>query len=145
MQTMSVSRLLMYVTFMINFVNAEESLPGNLTDFAKCKVSHLGIDYHGDIGKTEGGVRCQSWSTDTPVHKVDVKYTDNKFPDGSRKQAKNYCRNPNRDMKGPWCYTMDPTLSDDTCAIPLCSLTECKITGPGIEYAGDLKQGVSGK
>jgi len=34
--------------------------------------------------------------------------------------AKNYCRNPTRDRRGPWCYTLDSTVIDERCDIPLC-------------------------
>lgn len=37
------------------------------------------------------------------------------------KLAKNYCRNPTRDLRGPWCYTLEPTVIDDECDIPLCN------------------------
>lgn len=130
---------------LIFFAICDDKLPGNRTDFTQCKMSHLGLEYMGDISLTEGGVRCQSWSAGTKaVHKVNDIYTDNKFPDGSKLAAKSHCRNPNRDKKGPWCYTMDVDLSDDTCAVPLCLLTECKLSGPGMEYGGKRKKGASG-
>lgn len=140
---------LLHLTLSVIFHNslsfAQESVPGNLTDFSVCKVSHLGLEYSGDVSKTEGGVRCQSWSAANPIHKIDSAYGDDRFPEFSRKGAKNRCRNPSGDVKGPWCYTMDPRLMDDTCAIPLCSLSQCKLTGPGMEFGGDLNHGVSGK
>lgn len=37
------------------------------------------------------------------------------------KLVKNYCRNPTRDPRGPWCYTLEPTVIDDECDIPLCN------------------------
>lgn len=32
----------------------------------------------------------------------------------------NYCRNPDNDKKGPWCYTTDPGTRYDYCDIPQC-------------------------
>lgn len=32
----------------------------------------------------------------------------------------NYCRNPDNDEKGPWCYTTDPATRFDYCDIPEC-------------------------
>lgn len=122
----------------------ESDTPGNLTDFSICKVSHLGLDYIGHIAQTESRVRCQSWTATKPVHKVDESFVDKMFSDFSMKRSKNYCRNPDHHAFGPWCYTMESNLINETCAIPLCSFTECRITGPGIEYGGSHKHGVSG-
>lgn len=137
---------LFYITALIIIIcTAEEELPGNRTDFTKCKISHLGLEYLGDVSVTAGGIRCQSWSAgDKAIHTVNETYHDDMFPDGSRKAARNYCRNPNKNKKGPWCYTMDVNLIDDSCELPLCSLTECRLSGPGMEYAGLHNKGVSG-
>lgn len=122
-----------------------EEPPGNITDITLCKVSHLGIEYGGPIAKTESKVRCQSWTAKFP-HKIREDLKGSQFFDGSKQKAKNYCRNPTRDpAMGPWCYTMNTDLQFETCGIPLCSYTECKITGPGMEYAGKIKKSVTGK
>lgn len=137
---------LLITPILLTSARADDEIPGNRTDFTKCKMSHLGLGYLGDTSLTESRVRCQSWSAGAQaVHKVSDAYTDNKFPDGSRKAAKSYCRNPSRDPRGPWCYTMDVDLIDDGCGIPLCSLTECKLSGPGMEYAGKHAKGNSGR
>ncbi|XP_030744966.1 plasminogen-like [Sitophilus oryzae] len=130
----------LFVVFLRGFLS--ELPPGNLTDFSVCKVSHLGLGYTGTIAKTESRVRCQTWSMDMP-HKIDQKITDDAFPFGSKKFSKNYCRNPDRRVDGPWCYTMNEDLMYETCAVPLCSFSECKITGPGSEYGGNHNRGVS--
>lgn len=31
-----------------------------------------------------------------------------------------YCRNPDGDVNGPWCYTMNPRKLYDYCDVPLC-------------------------
>ncbi|CAG9861956.1 unnamed protein product [Phyllotreta striolata] len=119
-----------------------ESAPGNLTDLDACKVSHLGVEFIGKIGRTEGLVRCQSWTSSVP-HAIPADITDENFPEKSKKLARNYCRNPTADPLGPWCYTMKSDLLYDTCAIPLCRFTECKLTGPGMEYSGVHKKSSS--
>lgn len=55
------------------------------------------------------------------IYQVNPNITDADFPEKSMKAAKNYCRNPTKDPRGPWCYTLDPTLIDDECDVPLCS------------------------
>lgn len=130
--------------FAILRVVASETPPGNLTDFNICKLSHLGLEYLGTVSNSESGVRCQSWSSNQP-HKIRADIKDIQFPDGSKKKAKSYCRNPTKSSTGPWCYTMSYDLQFDTCGLPLCSFSMCKVTGPGMEYAGELKKGSSGK
>lgn len=102
----------------------------NLTDIKQCKLTHMGLEFAGEVDTTEGGVRCQSW------HAKQVGLTDSMFPGKSIRAARNYCRNPTRRADGPWCYSMDAELLDDVCMVPLCRYTECRITGPGMEYAG---------
>lgn len=43
----------------------------------------------------------------------------------------NYCRNPDADENGPWCYTTDPAKRYDYCAIPECE-DHVMHTGEGI-------------
>ncbi|KAK9877521.1 hypothetical protein WA026_018629 [Henosepilachna vigintioctopunctata] len=117
---------------------------GNLTDYNICKLSHLGVEYTGYISKTESLVRCQLWNTNKPHDVIDSIKADD-FPESSKEMAKNYCRNPNRDPSGPWCYTMNDDLINETCAIPLCSFSECRLTGPGMEYAGVHEKSASDK
>ncbi|KAF5274388.1 hypothetical protein FQA39_LY07268 [Lamprigera yunnana] len=124
------------------FVENEET---NDIEQEFCDVSdvYLCLEYKGYQTKTESGVRCQPWATENPIHKVEQNFSDSAFPDFSKRLAKNFCRNPNKDLKGPWCYTMNYDLIYDTCGIPICSFTECRVTGPGIEYSGTHNYGAS--
>lgn len=114
-------------------------------DLDSCKLSHMGLEYMGDISKTESGIRCQSWSMQNPIHSIDQSYTGDKFPERSVTKAKNYCRNPSLHPAGPWCYSIDRELINDTCGIPLCSSIDCKMTGLGMDYMGVHKISMSGK
>ncbi|XP_043265555.1 uncharacterized protein LOC122405108 [Colletes gigas] len=114
------------------------------TDMMKCKLTHKGIEYRGSIAKTVGDTQCQSWYSEEPIHEVSTDIGDHDFPERSIKNAKNYCRNPTEDVKGPWCYTLDPSLIDDKCDVPLCNFEECKVSGPGAEYGGSRKISASG-
>jgi hypothetical protein len=42
------------------------------------------------------------------------------FPDGSAAAAENYCRNPDSEPGGPWCYTTDAGVRWEYCDVPLC-------------------------
>ncbi|KAL1488031.1 hypothetical protein ABEB36_015404 [Hypothenemus hampei] len=129
------------ISILIKWIQ-NEAPPGNLTDLDQCKLSHLGVEYTGSIGKTESNVRCQSWISNSP-HKVNDSLVDDQFPYHSKKKSKNYCRNPDRKSSGPWCYTMNSDLIDETCTVPLCSYSECKLTGPGMEFGGFHNKGYS--
>lgn len=41
-----------------------------LTDLMRCKLTQKGMEYRGTIAKTSGGIRCQSWYTEEPIHEV---------------------------------------------------------------------------
>lgn len=58
---------------------------------------------------------CQAWTSESP-HKVAADIRDSEFPDNSREEAKNFCRNPQADIKcGVWCYTMDSWVEWEYC------------------------------
>merc|ERR1712179_482006 len=39
----------------------------------------------------------------------------------------NYCRNPDNEDEGPWCYTTDPNKRWEFCDVPLCGSVDCKV------------------
>ncbi|XP_066600635.1 uncharacterized protein [Prorops nasuta] len=125
-------------------IRGEELRNATRTDLLTCKLTQTGTEYKGSIMTTAGGIRCQSWSQEE-MHKVSSDIRDFDFPEGSLKEAKNYCRNPTSDSRGPWCYTTEENLIDDDCGILLCNYGECRITGIGAEYGGTRKISSSGK
>ena len=46
------------------------------------------------------------------------------FPDGSMAAAENFCRNPDREAGGPWCYTTDPDVRWEYCPVQSCEDSE---------------------
>jgi len=88
-----------------------------------CSQTVAGHGYVGTVSVTKSGKQCQKWSLNTP-HAVPSKYTDDKFPDGSRLAANSYCRNPDLSWTGLWCYTMDPNKEWEECNVPQCG--KCK-------------------
>ncbi|XP_040102886.1 hepatocyte growth factor-like protein isoform X1 [Oryx dammah] len=71
--------------------------------------------YRGSVSKTRKGIRCQKWSAETP-HKPQFKHTS--APHAPLEE--NFCRNPDGDSHGPWCYTTDPGTPFDYCALRRC-------------------------
>ena len=42
------------------------------------------------------------------------------LPEGNFADAENYCRNPDNEPEGPWCYTTDPKTRWEYCDVKLC-------------------------
>ncbi|XP_059698003.1 plasminogen-like isoform X10 [Haemorhous mexicanus] len=102
----------------------------------ECKEGK-GVDYRGTEAKTQKGVKCQKWADNAP-HKPN--YTPEKYPKAGLEE--NYCRNPDKDEKGPWCYTTDPDTRFDYCNIPECEV-ECMHCS-GENYHGVVATTMSG-
>ncbi|XP_078065463.1 hepatocyte growth factor-like protein isoform X2 [Mustelus asterias] len=74
-----------------------------------------GTTYRGVVSKTRKGIPCQMWNSNTPhVPRV----TPETHPNAGL--LENYCRNPDGDSHGPWCYTTNPKVQWDYCAIHNC-------------------------
>ncbi|XP_062980539.1 plasminogen [Elgaria multicarinata webbii] len=115
-----------------------------------------GSDYRGTTVLTVSGKKCQAWSSMTPHRHTK---TPSAFPDADLR--KNYCRNPDNDDKGPWCYTTDPSTRWEYCNLRKCVDTVqqqrpqqqqptlapnlgCRL-GKGGEYRGKIASTTSGK
>uniref|UniRef100_A0A8C8AL79 Prothrombin n=1 Tax=Otus sunia TaxID=257818 RepID=A0A8C8AL79_9STRI len=73
----------------------------------------LGQNYQGTISHTKSGIECQVWTSKYPHI---PKFNATNYPN----LIENYCRNPDSNPKGPWCYTRDPTVKREECPIPVC-------------------------
>lgn len=82
----------------------------NMVDVVECKLTMLGAEYRGYINITEFGKVCQQWGSSTPHISYFKHLAD----------QKNYCRNPDHEPNGPWCYTIDPNVRWQYCDIPYC-------------------------
>uniref|UniRef100_H2XJQ9 Kringle domain-containing protein n=1 Tax=Ciona intestinalis TaxID=7719 RepID=H2XJQ9_CIOIN len=79
-----------------------------------CYYARDRMSYLGTVNVTRKGVACQRWDTFTPhMHKYIV-------PLYRYLGAHNYCRNPDLDARGPWCFTMDHHRRKDYCKVPRC-------------------------
>uniref|UniRef100_A0A4W5PVE3 Macrophage stimulating 1 n=1 Tax=Hucho hucho TaxID=62062 RepID=A0A4W5PVE3_9TELE len=102
----------------------------------KCIVDK-GEDYRGKVFMTKNGHTCQQWWSKFPH---DHRWT----PTATNGLELNYCRNPDRDRIGPWCYTNDPERRYESCNIPHCKDEVC-ITCNGEDYRGQVDHTVSGR
>jgi len=74
-----------------------------------------GQQYRGLANQTKRGVVCQRWDSQKPhSHAI----TSNTHRDSGLNE--NFCRNPDGEPHGPWCYTTSPAKRWDYCDVPLC-------------------------
>uniref|UniRef100_A0A8C6ZK62 Kringle domain-containing protein n=1 Tax=Nothoprocta perdicaria TaxID=30464 RepID=A0A8C6ZK62_NOTPE len=55
----------------------------------------------------------------------------------------NYCRNPDGDKRGPWCYTLEPAVRHQSCGIKKCEDAVC-VSCNGEDYRGAVDRTESG-
>uniref|UniRef100_A0A3Q3XDI1 Plasminogen n=1 Tax=Mola mola TaxID=94237 RepID=A0A3Q3XDI1_MOLML len=92
-------------------------------------VNGIGAEYRGTKSKTESGKMCQRWAGTVP-HKPNYTPQNNPLAD----LESNFCRNPDADAGGPWCYTTDPNTRWEHCNVSGC--TEDCIHCSGENYRG---------
>uniref|UniRef100_A0A8C5GTW9 Plasminogen n=1 Tax=Gouania willdenowi TaxID=441366 RepID=A0A8C5GTW9_GOUWI len=94
-------------------------------------VNGIGTDYRGTKTKTKSGKVCQRWEAKYP-HRPNI--TPQSHPRADLES--NFCRNPDADAGGPWCYTSDPEKRWEHCNVPSC--TEDCIHCSGDDYRGKI-------
>ncbi|XP_028670728.1 hepatocyte growth factor [Erpetoichthys calabaricus] len=104
----------------------------------ECIVGN-GANYKGSQSATKTGLKCQAWSSMVP-------HEHSFLPSSYRNKdlQENYCRNPDNETSGPWCFTTDPDVRHQSCGIPQCSEVEC-MTCNGENYRGHVDHTESGK
>ncbi|KAF7664240.1 hypothetical protein LDENG_00184000 [Lucifuga dentata] len=96
-------------------------------------------NYRGRRSWTKSNITCQAWS-DTNIN--DHTFYPDRYPREDLRE--NFCRNPNNDPGGPWCYTTDPNVRAQDCGIPHCSEEVC-MTCNGEDYRGKMDHSETGK
>ncbi|XP_052070928.1 uncharacterized protein LOC127709432 [Mytilus californianus] len=129
MQTMSIHDCLLEHGF-YNFSNSCKP------EVLECKLTKRGSEYRGIINTTRSNISCQRWDSQTPHE-----HTSNILI----KDEANFCRNPDNEPEGPWCYTSDQNLRWEYCNVPFCDgaqyiVLECKLTTKGAEYNGVINK-----
>ncbi|XP_072033371.1 plasminogen-like [Amphiura filiformis] len=90
--------------------------------FQECYNDDSGADYRGYVSVSSEGIQCQKWTSKFP-HKH--KYIPDNYPFEGLGDH-NYCRNPDYDHLGPWCFHDNTTAERDWnyCRVPKCQLSE---------------------
>ncbi|XP_014196034.1 muscle, skeletal receptor tyrosine-protein kinase [Haplochromis burtoni] len=77
-----------------------------------------GYFYQGSVNVTRSGTPCQPWNQQVPhQHHLSVDV----IPE--LKNSGNHCRNPGGISDKPWCYTLNPNIRWEYCAVPQCGET----------------------
>ena len=85
--------------------------------YKECKNDQAGQSYRGKLSVTRSGRQCQLWVGQHPhQHQMHA----GGFPEADLFAAVNYCRNPDGENEGPWCYTTDPDMRWEYCDVPIC-------------------------
>ncbi|XP_076153606.1 hepatocyte growth factor a [Alosa pseudoharengus] len=97
-----------------------------------------GENYRGRTSITKSGIQCQPWAASIPH--------EHNFQRHSKKKdlRENFCRNPEGEATGPWCFTSDPAIRYQECDLPQCSEVECMIC-KGKGYRGPMDHTSSGR
>ncbi|XP_055087883.1 hepatocyte growth factor a isoform X2 [Periophthalmus magnuspinnatus] len=96
-------------------------------------------NYRGRRSWTKSNITCQAWSDN--IINEHTFYPD-RYP--AHDLRENFCRNPNNDPGGPWCYTIDPNVRAEECGIPQCSEEECMKCN-GEDYRGRVDHTEGGR
>lgn len=95
---------------------------GYCSQIQKCAASNkqecyrgIGNSYRGSLSKTRFDLTCATWSKNME----DLKRHTFQAPDETILEN-NYCRNPDNDVHGPWCYTDNAHIPWDYCSISHC-------------------------
>ena len=115
----------------------------------QCRDTPDGLDYTGTLSKTIEGYTCKKWvhQYKNENHFVQKNGLGYQFPENDVIEAENYCRNPDFDSYGPWCFT---DIGKQHCLIPMCNEptwtndVDCKINNQGKNYKGKINITISG-
>ena len=70
------------------------------------------------MATTDKGITCQRWDSQSP-------HPHSRLSMMGGDTAHNYCRNPDHEPQGPWCYTTDPKVRWAYCPVLPCGKYFC--------------------
>ena len=105
-----------YVTVTFFMVNSISILDNS------CRRDMQGQNYDGTMNQSYSGKECLRWDSQAVLASLRGQHL--LFPSGDHTAASNYCRNPDGNTFGPWCF-VDGTDSGMHVAKELCDITFC--------------------
>ena len=136
------------ITIVQSSVSTAKSLASSVSHYTRtieCRKTQLGETYSGSVFQTAANETCQIWSQLNQTSS-----NEEHFPGVSMVNSVNYCRNPNKDSKGIWCYTDFPRRHG-YCNAPFCGNIKsvsktCKrrLRDTGHDYTGNLSHSLGG-
>ncbi|TRY84049.1 hypothetical protein DNTS_021078 [Danionella cerebrum] len=118
---------------------ASDLSPSVLNQYVRECITGSGVNYKGRRSLTKTGITCQSWNMSVP-HEHNFKPARHKKFD----LRHNFCRNPDNDPSGPWCFTELTETRHQECGLPQCADVECMKCN-GETYRGPMDRTESGK
>merc|ERR1712050_130661 len=98
-----------------DFKVAPSTEPAGIYPVSDCAAGeYLPHEYRGEINVSQSGKTCQKWTVQDPHPHV---RTPENYPEKGLGDH-NYCRNPDGEEKGAWCYTTDPNQRWEYCTCP---------------------------
>ncbi|XP_069077795.1 prothrombin isoform X2 [Pleurodeles waltl] len=96
---------------------AVENLPRSTVKQEPC-VDYNGVLYSGTLAVTVSGLPCLAWQSKKALELSSTrKFTNNV------KLVENYCRNPDEDQEGVWCFVDHPEKTFEYCSLNYCDHT----------------------
>ena len=119
-----------------NKEDEEEEATEENKEVKECREPNdkLGLNYRGTMSTTTSGKSCQNWESHSPNKHT---RTLENYP-GTGIKNNNYCRNPDHEGAGPWCYNSQSTDPRwEYCDVPVCGEEEEEENGTegGTEWA----------
>lgn len=109
----------------------------NIADSSQCKETRKGLDYRGSMAYTTQGRQCLPW-TQQNISSLAEQFAD---------YDNSYCRNPDKDPIGPWCFI--DTFKRQYCPIPICQVSNDSnnlyITNPQNSFIKTKLRGIGEK
>jgi hypothetical protein len=78
------------------------------------EFSHLPTEYRGEMNVSVSGRECMNWLSQEP-HQHGIS-SDKPMYVNKGLGDHNFCRNPDDEPEGAWCYTMDPDVRWEYCS-----------------------------